>query len=242
MSNEINCPKCFKTGFWKTADKRLRCKNCHHIFTLKTNPFNVSNQTLKEVISEFLLEHSTNVILERIEISKYKLLKILTTLRALMASDIPNNFHGLIKKDFLDLKENSNYKTKHPVIGILCKDKKIYSRILPNIEKEDLEFLIKKNKEIELSEDWQRNVGLLFRGSLFRLSPPENKNSQIDTMTSFWGYLKRKLSAKGGIRKEKLPLYLGEYTWRYNNQKLTLKEQEERLMNLIHQRFNLGNN
>jgi transposase-like protein len=29
--------------------------------------------------------------------------------------------------------------------------------------------------------------------------------------------LKRKLVSKGGIRREKLPLYLGEYVWRYNH-------------------------
>ncbi len=32
----------------------------------------------------------------------------------------------------------------------------------------------------------------------------------------FWGYLKRNLSAKGGIRRDRLPLYLAEYVWRYN--------------------------
>jgi hypothetical protein len=45
--------------------------------------------------------------------------------------------------------------------------------------------------------------------------------------------LKRKLAAKGGIRREKLPFYLGEYVWRYNHRKLSLKEQENRLFNLI---------
>jgi hypothetical protein len=30
---------------------------------------------------------------------------------------------------------------------------------------------------------------------------------------------KRKLALKGGIRREKLPLYSGEYVWRYNHRK-----------------------
>ena len=29
--------------------------------------------------------------------------------------------------------------------------------------------------------------------------------------------MKRKLVSKGGILREKLPLYLGEYVWRYNH-------------------------
>ena len=52
----------------------------------------------------------------------------------------------------------------------------------------------------------------------------------------FRGYLKRKLSAKGGIRKERLSLYLGEYVWRYNHRNLIFKEQdkeqEKHLLNL----------
>ncbi|MCD6149282.1 transposase [bacterium] len=39
----------------------------------------------------------------------------------------------------------------------------------------------------------------------------DKKGNHINGLEGFWGYLKRKLAAKGGIRKEKLPLYLGEY-------------------------------
>jgi transposase-like protein len=52
-------------------------------------------------------------------------------------------------------------------------------------------------------------------------------------LEGFWGYLKRKLSAKGGIRRERLPIYLGEYVWRYNHKNLSLKEQENLLFKLI---------
>jgi len=45
------------------------------------------------------------------------------------------------------------------------------------------------------------------------------------------------LSSKGGIRKEKLPLYLGEYVWRFNHRKESLKEKEERLFNLLNNFF-----
>jgi transposase-like protein len=50
-----------------------------------------------------------------------------------------------------------------------------------------------------------------------------NHNSGLE---GFWGYIKRILAAKGGIRKERLHLYLSEYVWRYNYRKLNFKEQE----------------
>ncbi len=50
---------------------------------------------------------------------------------------------------------------------------------------------------------------------------------------SFWGYLKRRLKITGGIRVERLPLFLGEEIWRFNNRKLTLDEKAERLYQLL---------
>jgi len=47
--------------------------------------------------------------------------------------------------------------------------------------------------------------------------------------------LKRKLAAKGGIRQQRLPLYLGEYVWRYNHRNQNFKEQEKRLFMLLNQ-------
>ena len=248
-SNGVKCPKCFEAKFWKTEDNRLKCKNCRRLFKPKHNPLNLSNQILSEVIAEFILEHSTNIILERINISKYKLLKILTLLRILMTKDIPEVFRKMIKaEDYLNNQkrklEDFNGDIKHPIIGIFCKEGGVYAKILPNLGISDLRFFLKRQKtknSINYSEDWQKYIGLVFRDSLYRLFPPEGKKHRLDAMEGFWGYLKRKLAAKGGIRKEKLPLYLGEYVWRYNHRKLKLEEQEKLLLNFVFQCFGSEN-
>ncbi len=240
ISNGAKCPKCFELRFWKTGDNRLKCKNCRHIFALKPNPLNIPNKILNDVVSEFLLGHSTNIILERVNISKYKLLKVLTFLRISMTRDIPDSLCGIMKlnEDYFDNRiQNIINKIKHPIIGILCKEKKVYAKILSNIKAEDLKLFLKTQESIGYSEEWQKYIGLAFKGRLYRVVPPENKKYHIDALETFWGYLKRKLAAKGGIRKEKLPLYLAEYAWRYNHRKLSLQEQEKRLLSLISQYF-----
>jgi transposase-like protein len=65
----------------------------------------------------------------------------------------------------------------------------------------------------------------------------DGKGNHINGLEGFWGYLKRKLAAKGGIRREKLQIYLGEYVWRYNHRNQSFKEQENRLFTLINQFF-----
>jgi len=92
--NIIKCPECGNLKFWKLKNGRLKCKSCYHYFTLDKNKIKVEKNILRKIISEFLLEHSTNVILERINISKYKLLKILTLLRIEMTKDVPDFFRN----------------------------------------------------------------------------------------------------------------------------------------------------
>ena len=53
----------------------------------------------KQIISEFVLEHSTNIILARVNIFKYKLLKILTLLRIAMSKDVSEIFDGYAEVD-----------------------------------------------------------------------------------------------------------------------------------------------
>jgi transposase-like protein len=52
-------------------------------------------------------------------------------------------------------------------------------------------------------------------------------------MEGFWGYSKRMLAAKGGIRQERLPLYLAEYVWRYNHRELKIGDQIGIILSLI---------
>jgi len=52
---------------------------------------------------------------------------------------------------------------------------------------------------------------------------------------AFWAYLQRQLRARGGIRFERLGLYLTEYAWRYGHRELSTTEQLRELMKLLRQ-------
>jgi hypothetical protein len=48
-----------------------------------------------------------------------------------------------------------------------------------------------------------------------------------------WGFMKSKFVSKGGIRKEKLHLYLGEYVCRYNHGNDSDKDKIKRIITLL---------
>ena len=77
----------------------MKCRQCRKTFKPKNNPCRLREKLLRRVISEFVLEHSTNVILERVKITKHKLLKTLRLLRVSMIKDVPPIFEGIVEVD-----------------------------------------------------------------------------------------------------------------------------------------------
>ena len=64
------------------------------------------------------------------------------------------------------------------------------------------------------SDTWKSYTGIAAKGYVHRLVE-HSKNEYVDKqgnhingLEGFWGYLKRQLAAKGGVRKERLHLYL----------------------------------
>jgi len=251
----LKCSKCNNSKFWQLNNGRYRCSQCRYTFTPKKK----NTKLLRKIIQEFLLEHSTNIILARVNISKYKLLKLLTLLRMVMTKDVPDVFSGIVEVDETYLggqmknrkqkdrikygKNRRGFGTiKQSVFGILCREGKIYAEIVPGIEAKNLQPLIEKQVKrgsTICSDTWRAYTGLAAKGYVHRLvnhnkkEYSDKRGNHINGLEGFWGYLKRKLAAKGGIRREKLPLYLGEYVWRYNHKNLSLKEQENLLFKRV---------
>ena len=253
------CHRCYSNRLWKLRSGKLRCAVCKTSFRPRTGGVHVPSKILKNAITEFDLEHSTNVILERCVISKYKLLKLLTALRTEMTKDIPEAFSGIgeVDETYLGGKwKNKRLKTrkcagkqkrgrgtlKQPVFGILCRDGQVWAEIVDGVEAEDLQPLIQKRVRrgsTVCSDGWRAYTGIATKGYVHRLVDhgtehySDKRGGHINGLEGFWGYLKRKLAAKGGVRRERLPLYLAEYVWRFNHRKLTRKAQIDRLLKLL---------
>jgi len=91
------------------------------------------------------------------------------------------------------------------------------------------------------SDTWRAYTGLAAKGYVHRTVEhgekeyvqKDNRKNHINGLEGFWGYLKRKLAAKGGIRRKYISLFLGEYVWRYNYRSLTIEKQRERLLKKV---------
>ena len=86
------------------------------------------------------------------------------------------------------------------------------------------------------SDTWKSYTGVAANGYVHRMVKQhegeysDGKGYHINDLEGFWGYLKRRLSAKGGIRKERLPLYLAEYVWKYNHRNDSIDLQKKLIL------------
>jgi transposase len=89
------------------------------------------------------------------------------------------------------------------------------------------------------SDTWKAYTGIAARGYVHRLvnhgekKYSDGKGNHINGLEGFWGFLKRKLASKGGITKQKLPLYLAEYVWRYNHRNDSDRIKMRRILSLL---------
>jgi transposase len=259
------CPECSSHRIWSLKDGRLRCAKCRHTFSDPRRPVRLSKSRLRRVIQEFVLEHSTNIVLSRVDISKYMLLKLLTLLRIAMTQDVPEVFEGAVEVDETYLGGQWRNKrlsgkrnqpkakrgrgtSKQAVFGILCRNGIVWAELIDSVDAKQLQPRILKQirkGSVVFSDTWRGYTGIAAKGYVHRLVRHSKNNfvsngNHINGLEGFWGYLKRKLAAKGGIRHSRLHLYLGEYVWRYNHRHLNLKQQENHLVKLLNKYIRYG--
>ena len=258
---KLHCPRCSNKKYWLLGDGRFKCVRCRKTFADQRRLLRISTSIVRKGIQEFLLEHSTNIILSRVTISRYMLLKLLTLLRMVMTQDVPEVFEGTVEVDETYLGGQWKNKqisierkaaqvkrgrgtTPQSVFGVLCRNGKVWAELIESVEAKQLHSRILKQVKqgsTVCSDTWRGYTGIAAKGYVHRLvnhgihTYSDKKGTHINGLEGFWGYLKRKRAAEGGIRKERLHLYPGEYVWRYKHRTMNFKEQENLLISLRYQ-------
>jgi len=104
---------------------------------------------------------------------------------------------------------------KRPVFGILCRNGQVWAELIEGVEAKDLQPLTNRKADKErstvCSDTWRGYTGIAAKGYVHRMVKhrqneySDKKGNHINSLEGFWRYLKRKLSAKDGIRKSRLP-------------------------------------
>ena len=251
------CPRCSNKKIYEIRRGKQRCASCKYEWIPNRLPLHLNRKEWIKVLKWFLHGLSAQAISNETGINRWRIHRALNTVREAMSKDIPEVFSGTIeidatyiggqwknkRKKYKQIKAKRGRGTlKTPVFGILCRGGKVWAQVVQDIEAKTLMPLISKRVKrgsVICSDTWKSYTGIAARGYVHRLVDhgkgeyTDKQGNHINGLEGFWGYLKRKLASKGGIRKERMPLYLSEYVWRYNHRKFTISQQRDKLLNLL---------
>ncbi len=238
---------------------RRRCTRCRYEWRPGRLPLRLTSRQWRHLVGWFVRGLSGHAIAHETGLTRTRVLRALTALRQTLAYEVPPVFRGTVEVDetYLGGAWRNKRKltraqgtlrgrgtSKTPVFGILCRGGQVWAQVVPDVKAHTLLPLIRRRVRrgaIVCSDTWTSYTGIAANSYVHRLVAhglgefSDGHGSHINGLEGFWGYLKRRLAAKGGIRRERLPLYLAEYVWRYNHRCLTLSQQVARLMRLLHQ-------
>jgi transposase len=126
---------------------------------------------------------------------------------------------------------------KVPVIGLLKRQGKVYTRVVKNCSREQLLPIIQGkilSESTVFTDAWRSYDGLILHGyKHYRIHHHENEfargKNHVNGIESFWSFTKARLLKMKGVRKDKFVLHLKESEFRWNYRKSMYQEILRRL-------------
>lgn len=127
---------------------------------------------------------------------------------------------------------------KIPVVGLLKRNGKVYTQIIPDASRKSLlpiiADLVEKSKSNVYTDKWRSYDGLVFSGyKHHRINHSKEfaiKHNHINGIESFWSYVKRKMRKHNGIPRNKFYYYLKESEFRFNNRNINILKELTRII------------
>jgi transposase len=125
------------------------------------------------------------------------------------------------------------------VFGLLKRDGKVYTEIVPDCKKATLQAIIRGRVALETvihSDGWRGYDGLVDVGYAkhFRVEHGANEFARgthhINGIESFWSYAKRRLQKLNGVSARTFNLHLKECEWRFNSKSKNVYQELLRLL------------
>lgn len=260
MAN-YSCPFCGFRRSWAVRRKKRKCTSCRREFGGYTYPvdgFRITAIVWRRAIATFLRERTEVRIAEEADVSLKTAQKIAHRFRLVMAGDVPDLFSGTIEMDEAYIGGQRKNKCLHirrlqgkrghgtdklPIVGLFSRETgNVFVAVEP--KKLDIAFIFETIKKRVvpgsriMTDGFKMYRGLPMIGYVHAFvdhAGGEYVRGDVHTnnMEGFWGIMKRKLGCVGGMRRDRLHLFVAEIVWKFNHRNETLAEREQALARLL---------
>jgi transposase-like protein len=196
----------------------------------------LSDAKYRQIVKCFALDLTATQTADLCSISRNAVNRVYARIRELILEQTRSEspFSGEIEADEsyfgprrVKGKRGRGAGSKTIVFGLLKRDGKVYTEIVPNAKAATLQPIIRGHSSIESvihTDGWGGYDGLVDLGyeKHFRVNHGENEFSagdgnHINGIESFWGFARHRLVKFRGIPKEKFEIYLLETEFRFNH-------------------------
>ena len=195
----------------------------------------ISEKKFREIIKYFALDLTANRTAQLTGLTHKTVNQIYLKIRLRLAQDGQREspFCGEVEVDEsyfgarrVKGKRGRGASGKTIVFGIYKRNGKVFTEIVPNVQRKTLQAIIRGRVSIETiihSDSWRGYNGLVDLGypKHFRVNHSADefatKDSNINGIESFWSYAKRRLQKFNGVKKETFNLHLKECEYRFNH-------------------------
>jgi transposase-like protein len=213
----------------------------------------ISERKFKEILKCFCIDLTATQTSSLTGINRNTVNKYYTKFRERIVDlcNIDSPFAGEIEVDEsyfgakrVKGKRGRGARGKTIVFGLLKRDGKVYTEIVPDTQKATLQAIIRGKVSIEsiiYSDGWRGYNGLVDVGydKHFRVNHGENEfaigHNHINGIESFWSYAKIRLVKFRGLSKDSFNLHLKECEFRFNRSKDIYKILLDLLQNFLFQ-------
>jgi transposase-like protein len=131
--------------------------------------------------------------------------------------------------------------SKQPVFGILERDGRVFTEIVPDVKKKTLQGIIRGRVALDatvISDGWAGYDGLVdvgydahlrLRKNAHKASPFSANGVHINGIEAFWSFTKRRLAKFNGVSRD-FELHLKECEWRWRKDPATMKRELKKLL------------
>ena len=220
------CVYCGAYNMYRLADGRVKCRCCRRVYSLKKLRRDL------EILHYFSLELSANRAANELGVSYKTVRSQYMLFRLRLAEHLEENFRKLRGELEIDEtyfggkrkgKRGRGAFNKVVVFGILERNGKVYTTVVPDVKAETLLQEIRDKTEkgsVYYTDCFKSYKSLKQYGKHHRINKEKafaKGRTHINGLEGFWSFAKERFHKYHGINKDNYPLYLKEMEFRFNN-------------------------
>lgn len=197
----------------------------------------ISNKKVRLIVRCFIFDCNASQVSKLVQVNRNTVNKYFFLFRSLLLKDAVSERHDSDIRNGIEIDESyfgakrvrgkrgRGASKKIVVLGLLKRQGKVYTNIIPNAKAESLMPIIRrvvKSGSDIYTDGWRSYDALAVYGYNHKKVKHEDDEftkgeTHINGIESFWSFTKRRLAKFNGIPKKLFPSYLLESEWRFNH-------------------------